>query len=95
MNDRLFILAQRRATLIAKSAQQRSELAQVAVPLKKALELADKGLEAVRYIRRHPVLLAGAFIVTAIWRPKGVIGWIRRGWAMWRMSLEVKRRLAR
>ena len=71
------------------------DVAQAMEPWRKPLALADKGLDAVRYFRsRRPVLLAGAMVVAAIWRPKSVLGWLRRGFGVWRMALAVRRRLS-
>ena len=95
MSDKLIKLAERRATLVARSAHQRTEVARAMEYWRRPLALADKGLGVVRYFRnRRPALLAGVVVVAAIWRPKSVLGWIRRGWGVWRMALAVRRRLS-
>lgn len=95
MNEHLIKLAQRRTALVAQAAQQRAELAQVAATWRKPLALIDGGLRAVRYLRSQPLLVGGVILIAAIWRPRGMLGWIRRGWGMWRMVRAVKRSLSR
>lgn len=94
MNDKLNKLAERRARLVARSAYQRTDVAQAMEYWRKPLALADKGLRIVRYFRNpRPALLAAVVVVAAIWRPNSVLGWLRRGWGMWRMALAVRSRL--
>lgn len=94
MNERLIKLAQRRTALVARTAQQRADLAQAAATWRRPLALVDSGLRAVRYLRSQPMLVGGVILIAAIWRPKGVLGWIRRGWGMWRMVRAVRQRLS-
>ncbi|MDD5180203.1 MAG: YqjK-like family protein [Gallionellaceae bacterium] len=93
MNAKLIELAERRATLVARAATQRTELAQALAPWRKPLAAADQGMLIARYLANHPALLAGAVAFTALIRPRRVFGWLRRGWVMWRVVLAVKRRL--
>lgn len=93
MNAKLIELAERRATLVARAATQRTELAQALSPWRKPLAAIDQGVLMARYLARHPVLLAGAVAFAALIRPRRVFGWLRRGWVVWRMALAVKRRL--
>ena len=93
MNAKLIELAERRATLVAKAATQRTELAQALSPWRKPLAAADQGMLLARYLANHPALLAGVVAFTALIRPRRVFGWLRRGWVMWRVVLAVKRRL--
>lgn len=95
MSSKLIKLSERRATLVARSAQQRTEVAQAMEPWRRPLALADKGLDVVRYIRqRRPVFLAGVMVIAAIWRPKSMLGWLRRGWGVWRTAQAARRRLS-
>lgn len=94
MNEHLIKLAQRRTALVSQAAQQRTELAQAAASWRKPLALIDGGLQAVRYLRSQPMLVGGVILIAAIWRPKGMLGWIRRGWGMWRMVRAVRQRFS-
>ena len=94
MNTKLIELAERRATLVAKAATQRTELAQALAPWRRPLAVVDQGMLAARYLGRHPELLVGVAVFAAVLRPKRAFGWLRRGWVVWRMALAVKRRLS-
>lgn len=93
MNEKLIALAERRALLVARSANQRTELAQVMAPWKTRLGWVDHGLSAMRYIGEHTALVAGALGIVTILSPKRVFGWLRRGWLLWRAAIAVQRRL--
>lgn len=93
MSARLIELAERRATLVARAAAQRTELAQALSPWRRPLAAVDQGMRIAGYLARHPALLAGVVAFAALIRPKRVFGWLRRGWIVWRMGLAVKRRL--
>lgn len=95
MSGKLIKLAERRATLVARSAQQRTVVAQAMAPLRRPLALADKGLEVARYLMHYRNILgAGAMFIAAIWRPRNMLGWLRRGWGVWRMALAARRGLS-
>jgi hypothetical protein len=94
MNRRLIELAERRERLVAKAALQRAELARHAVPWKGVFAVADKGVEAARYLRRHPGLVAGAVGFFVALRPRRALAWLRRGWSVWRMVQKLRQRLS-
>lgn len=85
MNQKLLRLAQRREHLIAQAEAQRTALAQNIEPWRTPLALADQGLAAVRYLKRHPTWIIGAGVLLATLRP-GIFGkWLRRGWLTWQV----------
>ena len=90
MNAKLIELAERRVTLVARAATQRTELAQALSPWRGPLAIVDQGMLAARYLGRHPGLLVGAVAFVAVLSPKRVLGWLRRGWVVWRLTLTVK-----
>ena len=94
MNAKLIELAERRATLVDRCATQRTELAQALSPWRASLAVVDQGMLAARYLGRHPGLVVGAVAFAAVLRPKRILGWLRRGWVVWRMALAVKRKLS-
>jgi hypothetical protein len=89
MNSRLNRLAERRESLVAQAAAQRNALAQNVAPWRAPLALADRGMEALRYIRRHPALLLGAALMFAAWRPGRAGKWTRFLWAGWQVGRRV------
>jgi hypothetical protein len=83
MNTADRVRAARRDRLLALIAAQRERLAQDAEPLRRRLAIVDQGLQAVRYVRQHPLLLAGAGALLLLTRPRGAVAWLRRGWMGW------------
>lgn len=90
MNQKLTRLAERRHRLVAQAAAQRIALAHDVEPLRARLALVDRGVNAFRYIRRHPALLAGAALMLAAWRPRYVVKWLQRGWLAWQVGRRLR-----
>lgn len=91
MNSTLNRLGAHRERLVAQAAAQRHALAQNAAPWRAPLALADRGVEAVRAFRRHPLLLLGAALVFASVRPKRTGKWARYLWVGWEIGRSVLR----
>lgn len=85
MNHQLQKLAARKQLLIAQAASQRMLLAYNADSLRKPLAMADKGLSVLRYIKHHPIVVAGGGALLSIAKPSGIGKWIRRGWLAWQI----------
>ena len=85
MSRKLAHLAERRSVLVAQAEAQRIALAHNLRPWRARLSLADKGIAAVRYVRRHPALLVGSALLLAALQPKRVGRWLQRGWLIWRI----------
>jgi hypothetical protein len=94
MNARLIELAERRATLVAKCANQRNELARAAHPLRSALSALDLGIATANYFKQRPALLVGGIAAVALLRPGFLFKWLKRGWLAWRFSLAIRRKLS-
>ena len=92
MNSELTRLGERRERLVARAAAQRIALAQDAAPWRARLALADRGVEALRIIRRHPVWLLGAALVPVALRPERTAKLIRFAWVGWRIGRSVFKR---
>ena len=86
MNGRLTELAERRERLVAQAAAQRTALAQNAAPWRAPLALADRGVEALRTIRRHPAWLLGATLLLVAVRPGRAGRWTRFAWVGWKVG---------
>ncbi|MGO9446716.1 MAG: YqjK-like family protein [Thiobacillaceae bacterium] len=86
MSKELARLAERRNHLVAQAAEQRTALAQSLEPWQAPLALADQGIAALRYIRRHPALSTGAALVMVALRPKPTGKWLRRLWLAWQLG---------
>jgi dihydropteroate synthase len=90
MNKKLQILAQRRERLVLVAAKQRAQLAQAVDVWRAPLALADQGLAAMSFIRKHPILMAGGTAVLVRLVRKSFIGkWFSRGM----IALQLARKL--
>jgi len=91
MNRKLARLAERRGLLVAQAAVQRTALELNLAPWRARLALADKGVAAVHYVRRHPALMLGAALLVAALRPRRVGTWLQRGWIIWAVGRRLRR----
>lgn len=83
-------LAAKRERLVAKAAVQRVELAHQIQPWRARLAVADKGISVVRMVGRHPLLLAGAALLLAVWRPRRTVKLLQYGWVAWQLVRELR-----
>ena len=90
MNQKLTQLAERRRRLVAQAATQRIVLAHDMEPWRARLALVDRGVNVVRYVRRHPALLVGAVLVLVALRPRHVVKWLQRGWLVWQVGRRLR-----
>jgi len=93
MNNKRTQLAERRAELVNRIARQREELTQAFTPLRVPFTFADKGLHALRYVAKHPAMVAGAMALAVALRPKRWLFVLENGWLAWRIAMAAKRRL--
>lgn len=92
MNGKLTRLAERRERLIMRAAAQRMALAQGIEPWRTPLALADRGLDALRFIKNHPVWTAGGSLLLAAVRPGRAGKWLGLGWVTWKILLKLRGR---
>jgi hypothetical protein len=86
MNENLLRLAKRRERLVTDAQAQRLVIEQNVNVWRKPLAMADQGLHALRYIRNHPMLIAGgSAALLSTRRPGGIGKWFRRGWVAWQI----------
>jgi hypothetical protein len=83
MNEKLLGLTQRRGELLARIAVQREEMAEIEAEWNAPLALADQGVAAVRFLRHHPLLVAGAMALFVI-RRHSVAGLMWGVWRVWK-----------
>jgi hypothetical protein len=82
MNNNLRKLAKRRERLVAEAETQRLSLIENVDAWRKPLAVADQGLYALRYVRNHPLMIAGGgAALLSMLRPGGLGKWLRLGWA--------------
>jgi len=85
MNRTLLQIAARREQLLARTALQRGLLAQVVEPWRMPLSLADQGITALRYLKRHPASIVSVTAVLVVLRPKRIATWLGRAWVSWQL----------
>lgn len=83
-------LAERRRHLVAQASAQRMALAQNMAVWHRPLALADTGLAALRFIKSHPVWIAGGSLLLSSLRPGGLGKWLRRGWLTWQVIRKLR-----
>lgn len=83
MNERMLAVMQRRGELLAKIEAQRGQLERLAEQWETPLAVASQGMGVLRYLRAHPVLLAG-LTVGMVARRRGMLGVLRVAWRAWR-----------
>lgn len=76
----------RRKLLVAQSALQRATLTQCIAPWQPRLALLDRGISALRYVRRYPAALAAVGLLAAALRPHRAAVWLERGWVLWQVG---------
>ncbi len=82
--DRLIELARRKERLIARAEQQRSGIADACMKWRKPLDLVDRGIAIVAYMKVHPLVLALAVAGVAAVGRRNLPRWIGRGFFVWR-----------
>lgn len=89
MREKQARLAVQRERLIAQAAAQRTAFAENIEPLRVPLARVDQGLEALRYLKRHPMLLLGgvALVSALSWNRSGK--WLQRGWVLWQIVRKI------
>ncbi len=79
MKKQLAELAERRHCLLKEVNTQRLALTIVCIRLQKPLAVLDTGLEAVKFIRKHPAWMASAAAAILVLKHKGIFGFIKTG----------------
>ena len=93
MNENLLKLARRREHLVLEAAKQRVQLAQAVEVWREPLALADQGLAAINYIKKHPFLIAASTAVLVRLVKKSFMGkWLGRGMMAWQLVRKLQSR---
>jgi hypothetical protein len=83
MNSQMSAVMRRRGELLARIEAQREQVAGIGARWQAPLALVDQGLAAVRFLRSHPVLVAGMVALIVV-RRRGVVGLVKGGWRVWK-----------
>ncbi|HEY8068575.1 MAG TPA: YqjK family protein [Burkholderiales bacterium] len=89
MRQRLLALAESRARLVARAREERAAIAALLAPADGAaflsVSLFRAALRALEEARHHPLLAVFGVTLLAALRPRRAIGWLARGWSLWRL----------
>ncbi len=77
-------LALRKERLVVRASEQREQLAQLGERLRKPCALADKAVDAGRYVKAHPWTAGVAVGAAALIGRRHLLRVARYGWGAWR-----------
>ena len=90
MSRSLAELEARQKVLQARAEHERNQFASHFEPLEKPLSWADKGIDALQFVKNNPVLWTSAFAVLAHYRPKLASKVLAVGWGGLKLLRGVK-----
>ena len=93
-NSQAFDLMRERERLLMRCEAQRLEIAETVEKLQVPIRLIDRTLEGINYLRDHPLVFGVALALMVVIRPRGWLGWLRRGFMMWRAYRAFSRSVA-
>ena len=82
--DTLIDIMVKRERLLARCSAQRDDLAAIAQQWQGPLQVADRVVAAVQYLRRHPLVLGAAVAMAAVIERRHLWKWGQRGFVAWR-----------
>lgn len=83
--DKLVEIARRKERLIARAESQRAAIAANFRQLQGPIGVVDRGLEIVRFLRRHPLLVAAVIAAVVAFRRRGLDSVASRALSVWRI----------
>ena len=91
MNDKLKALERRQHELILQAGRERKTFAEHFEAWEKPLSWADKGLDAVQFLKSNPILWTSAFAALAHYKPKLASKVLAVGWGAMKIVKSVKK----
>lgn len=83
-HGRMLEIMRQREQLLAQCDVQRAELVTITRQSEGAIKVVDRVVGAVNYFRSHPVALGVAVALLVVMQRRGLWGWARRGFILWR-----------
>jgi len=84
--DRLIEIARRKERLIARAGAQRAAIGETIRQLRRPIGVLDHGLEVVRFLQAHPLLVASGVALLAVFRRRRLVsltGSLLTAWRLW------------
>lgn len=91
MSDQSIALELRRSQLILQANIERKEFAEHFEPWEKPLSWADKGIDAVEFLKSNPILWTSAFAALAHYKPKLASKLLAVGWGAVKLLKSAKK----
>lgn len=79
-----------RERLLVRTEQQRAVMHRACAGLAGPAAMIDRAVDGGRYLRSHPVVVAGLIGAFLLLRGRSVLGVAARGLALWRLSRRVR-----
>ena len=93
MSQTLKELEERRKLLQSQCAHERKAFAEHFEPWEKPLSWADKGIDAIHFLKSNPLLWTSAFAALAHYKPKLASKALALGWGAVKVLKGVKKRV--
>ncbi|ABP34096.1 YqjK-like family protein [Polynucleobacter asymbioticus] len=93
MSQTLKELEERRKLLQSQCAHERKAFAEHFEPWEKPLSWADKGIDAIHFLKSNPLLWTSAFAALAHYKPKLASKTLALGWGAVKVLKGVKKRV--
>ena len=91
MNDKLKALEQRQHELMLQANRERKVFAEHFEAWEKPLSWADKGIDAVSFLKSNPILWTSAFAALAHYKPKIASKVLAVGWGAMKIVKSAKK----
>ena len=94
MNEKILKLAKRRELLVIKAEKQRMQLVLILEAWRAPFGLADQGLAAISFIRKHPIWMTSCGVILInLLRPIRIGKWLQRGLLVWQLVRKFRNEL--
>jgi hypothetical protein len=91
MNDKLKVLEHRQHELLLQASRERKAFAEHFETWEKPLSWADKGIDAVQFLKSNPILWTSAFAALAHYKPKLASKVLAVGWGAMKIVKSAKK----
>ena len=91
MNDKLKALEHRQYELMLQASRERKIFAEHFEAWEKPLSWADKGIDAVQFLKNNPILWTSAFAALAHYKPKLASKVLAVGWGAMKIVKSAKK----
>ena len=85
VSEQLAEIARRKERLMARSEAQRAAIGASLRQLQGPIRIVDRGLDAARFLRAHPLLVVVAVATLVVFRGRGLLSLARRAFSVWRL----------